>query len=127
MIIVRGRKSSAPSSVKDDTFVGLVYADPIVSPEDGINMNTITFTPGARTYWHYHEQGQILQVLAGEGWVCSEGGEPQAIRNGDTVWCPAQERHWHGATPTTYMVHIATSLGRTVWDEPVADYPAAQP
>jgi quercetin dioxygenase-like cupin family protein len=66
-------------------------------------------------------QGQILQAAAGSGWICVEGGEPQVIRQGDVVWIPADERHWHSASADTFMIHTATSLGKTVWQEEVAE------
>ena len=67
----------------------------------------VTFEPGARTAWHWHPLGQTLIVTSGCGWVQSEGGPKVEIRPGDVVWCPPNERHWHGATPTTAMSHIA--------------------
>lgn len=67
----------------------------------------VTFEPGARTAWHKHPLGQTLIVTSGCGWVQSEGGPKFEIRPGDVVWCPPNERHWHGATPTTAMTHIA--------------------
>jgi quercetin dioxygenase-like cupin family protein len=86
-----------------------------------VTIANVYFSPGARTFWHTHEQGQILQVTSGSGFVCVDGGEPQAIRTGDVVWIPANERHWHGAGRNSYMVHTATSLGKTMWEEEVAE------
>ncbi|MGH6617483.1 (R)-mandelonitrile lyase [Sphingomonas sp.] len=86
---------------------------------------TVTFEPGARTAWHTHPLGQTLIVTAGLGWVQREGGPREEIRPGDIVWIPPGERHWHGATVTTAMTHIAIAEaqdGRAVdWLEPVDD------
>ena len=67
----------------------------------------VTFEPGARTAWHTHPLGQTLIVTSGCGWVQREGGPVEEIRPGDVVWFPPGEKHWHGATPTTAMTHIA--------------------
>ena len=75
--------------------------------------NNVCFTPGARTFWHYHERGQILTVTMGYGLVCSEGQAPQRLRVGDMVHVPAGEKHWHGGTNSTCMAHTAISLGST--------------
>lgn len=101
-------------------FTGDVFPYVTMAQTDGVTINTVNFTPGARTYWHHHEHGQILQVLAGRGFVCANG-EVHVIRAGDTVWCPPGEQHWHGAAPDSYMVHTAISLGTTEWAGPVAD------
>jgi quercetin dioxygenase-like cupin family protein len=86
---------------------------------------TVTFEPGARTAWHTHPLGQTLIVTAGCGWVQREGGPIEEIRPGDIVWFPPGERHWHGATPTTAMTHIAIAEqldGKVVqWMEHVTD------
>ena len=68
---------------------------------------SVTFEPGARTAWHTHPLGQTLVVTAGCGWTQCEGGPIEEIRAGDVIWCPPGHRHWHGATPTTGMTHIA--------------------
>src|SRR3954467_3949398 len=85
----------------------------------------VTFEPGARTAWHTHPLGQTLIVTSGCGWVQSEGGPKEEIRPGDVVWCPPGEKHWHGATSTTAMTHIAILEqldGKTVdWMEKVSD------
>jgi quercetin dioxygenase-like cupin family protein len=127
MKVFHGRAQGAVSEQRSATFTGVVWADPIMPTTDKVTVATVFFSPGARTYWHTHEQGQILQVTSGSGWVCVDGGEPEAIRQGDVVWIPANERHWHGADVDSYMVHIATSLGKTMWEEEVAqqDYLSA--
>ena len=86
-----------------------------------VRVNEVIFTPCAHTYWHSHEGGQLLQVLRGRGFVCSKGGDPVAITQGDTVWVPAGEIHWHGGAKDSLMAHTAISLGKTTWLEAVAD------
>ncbi len=85
----------------------------------------VTFQPGARSAWHTHPLGQILIVTDGVGWVQQWGGPVQVIRKGDVVWIPVGVKHWHGATPTTTMTHIAFQEqldGRAVdWLEKVTD------
>jgi quercetin dioxygenase-like cupin family protein len=85
----------------------------------------VTFEPAARTAWHTHPLGQTLIVTAGHGWVQSDGGPKEEIRPGDVVWIPPGEKHWHGATATSGMTHIAIAEaldGKTVeWMEQVSD------
>ena len=102
------------------TFTGQFYPYTTVRDE-GVAINNVNFTPGARTYWHHHEAGQILVVLAGRGLVQVEGDDVHSIRMGDTVWSPPGEMHWHGASPDSYVVHTAISLGTTVWGGEVAE------
>ena len=92
-----------------DWFTGTVRLDPLFSATEqgrasGAN---VTFEPGARTAWHTHPLGQTLIVTFGMGWVQRENGPIEEIRPGDVVQFPAGEKHWHGATPTTAMSHIA--------------------
>jgi quercetin dioxygenase-like cupin family protein len=104
------RSGSAPSGKGPaDYFTGTVRID---SPFQGsaparVSGATVTFEPGARTAWHTHPLGQTLIVTSGCGWVQREGGPIEEIRPGDIVWFPPGEKHWHGATPTTAMTHIA--------------------
>ena len=70
---------------------------------------SVTFEPGARTAWHTHPLGQAIIITAGCGWVQREGGPVDEVHPGDTVWFPAGEKHWHGATPTMGMTHIAVT------------------
>jgi quercetin dioxygenase-like cupin family protein len=85
----------------------------------------VAFEPGARTAWHTHPLGQTLIVTSGCGWVQVEGGSKEEIRPGDVIWFPAGEKHWHGATANSPMVHIAIAEsldGKTVdWMEQVSD------
>jgi quercetin dioxygenase-like cupin family protein len=108
-------------------FTGAVRIDPLFqAPEPArIGGASVSFEPGARTAWHTHPLGQTLIVTAGLGWVQREGGPVEEVRPGDIVWFPPNLKHWHGATPTTAMTHIAIqeSLdGKAVeWLEHVSD------
>ncbi|MBO0903236.1 (R)-mandelonitrile lyase [Jiella sonneratiae] len=110
-----------------DYFTGRVRLDPLYSaPEPArVAMARVTFEPGARTAWHTHPLGQTLIVTEGCGWVRREGGAKEIIRPGDVVWFGPGERHWHGATATTGMTHIAVQErqdGSPVdWLEQVSD------
>ncbi|GAA4556479.1 cupin domain-containing protein [Pseudonocardia xishanensis] len=126
--IVRGRADGTATLARTDTFTGAVWGDPVLPTTAEKNtINSVTFAPGARTYWHHHTGGQILVVTAGRGWVCTHGGTPQVIRVGDVVWVPPGERHWHGGTADTIMTHLAISIGPTVWEHEVsaAEYDGA--
>jgi quercetin dioxygenase-like cupin family protein len=108
-------------------FTGTVRVDPLNSPPEParVGMNLVTFEPGARTAWHTHPLGQTLIVTAGCGWVQREGEQIEDIRPGDVVWISPGEKHWHGATATTAMSHIAIQEklnGSPVdWMEKVSD------
>lgn len=121
MIIVPGRADGLPSDQRGPTFTGAVWADPVLPTTDGVTINTVFFPPNARTFWHHHEKGQILHVLAGTGLIRSEGEPVRTLRPGDVVWVPPGERHWHGASPGTFLTHLAISLGTTVWAGEVAE------
>jgi quercetin dioxygenase-like cupin family protein len=104
------RSGSQPSARGPEAnFTGSVRIDPLhqSSAPARVFAASVTFEPGARTAWHTHPLGQTLIVTAGCGWVRSAGGSKVEIRAGDVVWCPPGEKHWHGATPTTAMTHIA--------------------
>jgi quercetin dioxygenase-like cupin family protein len=108
-------------------FTGVVRVDPLFQAPDPARVSgaSVTFEPGARTAWHTHPLGQTLIVTAGCGRTQREGGPVEEIRSGDVVWVPPGERHWHGATPTTAMTHIAIQEalnGKAVdWMEKVSD------
>ena len=108
-------------------FTGNVRIDPLFEVPDPARARaaSVTFEPGARTAWHTHPLGQNLIVTSGCEWVQSEGAPKEEIRPGDVVWCPRNEKHWHGATPTTAMTHIAIQEqldGKVVeWMEKVSD------
>jgi quercetin dioxygenase-like cupin family protein len=104
------RSGSQPSGKGPaEYFTGAVRIDPLFNPPGPARIATalVTFEPGARTAWHTHPLGQTLIVTAGCGWAQREGGPVEEIRAGDVVWFPPGERHWHGATATTAMSHIA--------------------
>jgi quercetin dioxygenase-like cupin family protein len=117
MQVFRGRAPGKPSEQRGPTFTGVVWADPVMPAADNVSINHVFFSPGARTFWHTHEYGQTLHVTSGCGWICTDGGQPQEIRQGDVVWIRPGERHWHGAATETFMAHLATSLGKVDWQE----------
>ena len=108
-------------------FTGTVRIDPLFQPQAPARAvgASVTFEPGARTAWHTHPLGQILLITAGCGWVQREGGPVEEVHPGDVVWFSPGERHWHGATASTAMTHIAIQEqldGKTVdWEEHVSD------
>lgn len=104
------RIGSQPSGKgPDDWFTGAVRIDPLFQPNEHRRAAaaTVTFEPGARTAWHTHPLGQTLLVTFGVGWVQKEGGPVEEIHPGDIVWFAPNEKHWHGASPTLAMTHIA--------------------
>src|SRR5438067_8060457 len=122
------RSGSQPSAKGPAAnFTGSVRIDPLIQTSDPARVLavSVTFEPGARTAWHVHPLGQTLIVTAGCGLVQSAGGPIEKIRPGDVVWCPPREKHWHGATATTAMTHVAIVEqldGKTVdWLEKVSD------
>jgi len=132
------RVGSQPSGKgPSDWFTGTVRIDPLIQAPDPalaasagksssrVQAASVTFEPGARTAWHTHPLGQTLIVTAGCGWAQREGGPVEEIHPGDVIWFSASEKHWHGATPTTSMTHIAIQErldGRVVdWMEKVSD------
>jgi quercetin dioxygenase-like cupin family protein len=108
-------------------FTGSVRVDPLAQAPDPARVvaAAVTFEPGARTAWHTHPLGQTLIVTAGAGRVQQWGRPIEEIRPGDVVWIPPGEKHWHGASPTTAMAHIAIQerLDGTpvAWMEQVTD------
>ena len=108
-------------------FTGSVRMDSLVDASEPARVagTRVTFEPGARTAWHTHPLGQTLIVTAGCGWAQREGGPVEEIRPGDVVWITPGEKHWHGATATTGMTHIAIQEkqgGKAVdWLERVTD------
>jgi quercetin dioxygenase-like cupin family protein len=110
----------------EEYFTGSVRIDAPFSGQEPARVGAIvTFEPGARTAWHTHPLGQTLIVTSGLGWVQREGGPIEEIRPGDIVWFAPGEKHWHGATSTTAMTHIAIAEklnGSPVdWMEKVTD------
>ncbi|MBX3170208.1 MAG: cupin domain-containing protein [Candidatus Eremiobacteraeota bacterium] len=90
-------------------FSGSVRIDPLIKSEEPARVQAarVSFEPGARTAWHTHPLGQTLIVMSGCGWAQRWGGPREEIRPGDVIWFPPGEKHWHGATETTAMTHIA--------------------
>jgi quercetin dioxygenase-like cupin family protein len=124
-IIRNGSRPSARGS--EDYFTGAVRIDPLFqagAPARAAGA-IVTFEPGARTAWHTHPLGQTIIVTAGVGRAQREGGPVEELRPGDVVWFPPEEKHWHGAAPTTAMTHIAIQEnlnGKVVdWLEHVSD------
>jgi len=122
------RNGSQPSGKgPSEYFTGTVRIDPLYRAPAPARMfaASVTFEPGARTAWHTHPLGQTLIVTAGCGLVQSWGGPIEKIRPGDVIRCPPVEKHWHGATATTAMTHIAIVEeldGKGVdWMEKVSD------
>jgi quercetin dioxygenase-like cupin family protein len=110
-----------------DWFTGTVRIDPLLdaSAPARVAGASVTFEPGARTAWHTHPLGQTLIVTSGCGWAQRAGGPVEEIRPGDVIWFPPGEKHWHGATATTAMTHIAIQEkldGKAVeWMEQVSE------
>jgi quercetin dioxygenase-like cupin family protein len=124
------RSGSQPSARGPaEWFTGAVRIDPLFGANRPARAagNAVTFEPGARTAWHTHPLGQVLIVTAGGGWVQRDGGPIEEIRPGDVVCVAPGEKHWHGATATTAMTHIAVQEaldGKAVdWMEHVSDQP----
>jgi quercetin dioxygenase-like cupin family protein len=122
------RSGSRPSGKGPaDYFTGMVRVDPLIEAPDPARVRgaMVTFEPGARTAWHTHPLGQTLIVIVGCGWAQREGGPVEVIRPGDVVWIAPGEKHWHGATATNGMTHIALQEaldGKHVqWMEHVTD------
>jgi quercetin dioxygenase-like cupin family protein len=120
-----GSQPSRPGPA--EWFTGTVRLDPLFDRQDPARVAgaSVTFEPGARTAWHTHPLGQTLLVTSGVGRVQRWGGHIEEIRPGDIVWFPPGEKHWHGASPTTAMTHLAIQEkleGKVVdWMEYVTD------
>ena len=120
-----GSKPTKKSS--SEWFTGTVWQDPIIEAPDPARVRAlkVSFEPGARTAWHTHPLGQTLHIINGTGLVGLRNALPKIVNAGDTVWIPPNEEHWHGATPTNSMSHIALqeAMNGTVanWLEKVID------
>lgn len=122
------RTGSQPSTKGSAArFTGSVRVDPLFPAREPARTSagSVTFEPGARTAWHTHPLGQTLIITAGRGWVQQEGGPIEEVNPGDVIWFPPGVKHWHGATPTTAVTHIAIQEaldGKVVeWMEKVSD------
>jgi quercetin dioxygenase-like cupin family protein len=120
-----GSQASRPGPA--EWFTGSVRIDPLFQAPDPARAGagSVTFEPRARTAWHTHPLGQTLIITSGLGWVQSDGGPIEEVRPGDVVWFPPGLKHWHGASATTAMTHIAVQEsvnGKNVdWMEKVSD------
>lgn len=116
-----------PATVKapSERFTGDAWVDGITgeAAPGSATLATVRFSPGARTAWHVHENGQTLHVSGGVGIVQSKDGQTVVMRTGDTVMTPPGVWHWHGALPDSFMSHLALSVagGEVEWDEQVGD------
>jgi quercetin dioxygenase-like cupin family protein len=129
------RSSIETMSGPSEWFTGAVYVDAIAAPSNGsrLSASSVHFTPGARTAWHTHPNGQTIYVLEGVGRAQHHGGPVEIIRPGDRVFFEPGENHWHGAAPNRFMVHFAmqqndesgspVTWGRHVGDEEYAASP----
>ena len=122
------RSSLDTAAGPSDWFTGAVYIDPVAAPSGAsrVSASNVHFTPGARTHWHTHPNGQTIFVLEGVGRCSRRGGPVEEIRAGDRVFFDPGEEHWHGAAPNRFMLHVAIAQaddeGSVVtWGEPVSD------
>jgi quercetin dioxygenase-like cupin family protein len=106
-IIKSGSRPTRKAS--SEYFTGNVWQDPIIEADEPARVRAlrVSFEPGARTAWHIHPLGQTLHVISGVGMIGLRNEAPQLIKAGDTVWIPPGEEHWHGASATNSMTHIA--------------------
>ena len=115
------------ASGPEDWFTGAVWRDAApAGPSPDVAVNRVFFEPGARTHWHKHSEGQVLYIVTGACRAGKEGEAPVEVEPGSVVYFAPGERHWHGATPETYMVHMAINIatttdGGTEWLDPVTD------
>jgi len=113
--------------VTNNNFTGEVWLNYLVETDSihNVNIGAVTFAPGARTNWHYHQGGQILLVTEGRGLYQEKGKPITVIEKGAVVKCPPDIEHWHGATASNSMTHIAigtnTNVGGAIWLAPVTD------
>ena len=103
------RNNVETASGRSEWFTGTVYVDAVAVPSDGsrLSASSVHFTPGARTAWHTHPNGQTIWVTEGVGLCQRRGGSIEVIRPGDRVLFEPGEDHWHGAAPTRFMTHLA--------------------
>lgn len=120
-IFLKGEK------VTNENFTGTVWLNYLSESDTiyNVNIGSVTFEPGARTNWHSHKGGQILLITDGEGLYQEKGNPIEIVKKGDVIKCLPTVEHWHGATPTKAMTHIAigtnTNRGGAVWSHPVTD------
>ncbi|HEY1853294.1 MAG TPA: cupin domain-containing protein [Solirubrobacterales bacterium] len=121
MKIIKGGRAGVPSEHRTSTFSGDVWGDPVLSETDEVLINSVSFGPAGRTYWHSHAGGQVLIVTSGAGLIYDREGDGGEIDVGDIVFVPPGVEHWHGARPDTTMVHLAISFRGHDWLEEVSD------
>jgi quercetin dioxygenase-like cupin family protein len=130
------RNGNATAAGPSDWFTGAVFIDPVAAPSAAsrVSASSVHFTPGARTAWHTHPNGQTIYVTEGVGLARRRGGPIEVIRPGDRVFFEPGEDHWHGAAPSRFMTHIAMlevdeAGNAATWGDHVADeeYAAASP
>jgi quercetin dioxygenase-like cupin family protein len=131
MEITRNALATSPGPA--DWFTGSVYIDTVAAPSGAsrVASSSVHFTPGARTAWHTHPNGQTIWVTEGVGVCQRRGGPVEVIRPGDRVFFEPGEDHWHGAAPTRFMTHVAIQQAdedgnAVVWGEHVSDEEYAQ-
>jgi quercetin dioxygenase-like cupin family protein len=121
MLTVMRGGNGGQSKVAEGTFSGKAWQDLYIKPsEGGVAVGNIYFEPCARTLWHSHSGGQLLIIVAGEGFVATED-EKVTSRTGDIIWTPPGVRHWHGATADRFVLHTAVTMGVTTWETAVSD------
>ena len=133
------RNSLETAAGPSDWFTGAVYLDTVAAPSNGsrLSASSVHFTPGARTAWHTHPNGQTIYVTEGVGLAQRRGGPIEVIRPGDRVFFEPGEHHWHGAAPNRFMTHLAllevddegkpATWGAQVRDEEYGAAPAIGP
>jgi quercetin dioxygenase-like cupin family protein len=129
MTITRAASRKSDPKEKIKYFTGTVFIDRIVKephPPSRTTSLSVTFGPGARTWWHTHPLGQTLLITSGSGWVQLDGKQAEEVYPGDVVWIPENVKHWHGARSDTAMTHIAiqeqdTSGQNAYWCAEVSD------
>jgi quercetin dioxygenase-like cupin family protein len=123
MKVVRSGAAGGASLRLTDHFSGIAWMDVLLQQDQGpraweaLSVTSATFAPGVRTHWHRHEAGQLLLVVSGKGWVGTRDQGWRELGVGDLVWSPPGEDHWHGATDSTSLTHLAVSLGATQWHD----------
>lgn len=124
---ITGQSDRTPSKGPAANFTGEVTVSPLYAASEHTHNSgaLVEFSPSARSAWHSHPAGQTLIVMSGAGWIQQEGGEKRGIKPGDVIWTPPGVKHWHGATQTEAMGHMAITNMKdgqvVVWMEKVTD------
>jgi quercetin dioxygenase-like cupin family protein len=118
MDVIYRRASGGQFVERSGPFTGTAWGDHLLDT-DNVAMSNVYFAPGARTFWHVHDGGQLLTVTSGEGLVVSRDGTVARVRAGDMVWTRPGEEHWHGAASDTFFVHTSMTIDSTTWLEEV--------